>query len=195
MQYQVGTLGAIQQLEDRTDEQLLSETKHRAAARAILGARAAEKYDAQQARKYFNEALVGCSPRERPALRQLMKASLAQAERKPDELKEAMEKLGQAPPSNRQLMVLRLMGLISPPESAPRWQRIRGFVILLALVFVLLAIGFGLAKLIALPFGGVGGLGAVLIGFVIIVAVLGVLVLLGRRRQAKAQAAARAGRR
>jgi hypothetical protein len=193
MQYQVGTLGAIQQLEDRTDEQLLSETKHRAAARAILGARAAEKYDAKQARAYFNEALVGCSPRERPALRQLMKASLAQAERKPDELKEAMEKLGQAPPSNRQLLVLRLMGLISPSEDAPRWQRLRGFLILLALVFVLLAIGFGLAKLVALPFGGVGTLGAVLIGFVIIVALLAVLTLLGRRRQARAQAAARSG--
>jgi hypothetical protein len=87
------------------------------------------------------------------------------------------------------------MGLISPPESAPRWQRIRGFVILLALVFVLLAIGFGLAKLVALPFGGVGSLGAILIGFLIIVAVLGVLTLLGRRRQARAQAAARAQRR
>jgi len=195
MQYQVGTLGAIQQLEDRTDEQLLSETKHRAAARAILGARAAEKYDARLARQYFNEALVGCNPRERPALRQLMKASLAQAERKPDELKEAMEKLGQAPPSGRQMMILRLMGLISPPESAPRWQRVRGFMLLLAIVFVLLAIGFGLAKLVALPFGGVGTLGAVLIGFLIIVVALGVLTLLGRRRQAKAQAAARAQRR
>jgi hypothetical protein len=195
MQYQVGTLGAIQQLEDRTDEQLLRETKHRSAARAILGARAAEKYDAKQARAYFNEALVGCSPRERPALRQLMKASMAQAERKPDELKEAMEKLGQAPPSSRQLFVLRLMGLISPSESAPGWQRARGFLILLALVFVLLAIGFGIAKLVALPFGGVGTLGAVLIGFVIIIAVLGVLTVLGRRRQAKAQAAARSARR
>jgi hypothetical protein len=195
MQYQVGTLGAIQQLEDRTDEQLLSETKHRAAARAILGARAAEKYDARAARVYFNEALVGCSPRERPQLRQLMKASLAQAERKPDELKEAMEKLGQTPPSNRQLMILRLMGLVSPAEDAPRWQRIRGFLILLAIVFVLLAIGFGVAKLVALPFGGVGTLGGLLIGLVIIVAALGVLTLLGRRRQAKAQATARAQRR
>jgi uncharacterized integral membrane protein len=62
-------------------------------------------------------------------------------------------------------------------------------------VFVLLAIGFGLAKLVALPFGGVGTLGAVLIGFLIIVVVLGVLTVLGRRRQAKAQAAARAQRR
>jgi hypothetical protein len=195
MQYQVGTLGAIPQLEERTDEQLLSETKHKAAARAILGARAAEKYDAPLARRYFNEALVGCNPRERPALRQLMKASLAQAERKPDELKEAMEKLGQAPPSSRQMFVLRLMGLISPAESAPRWHRIRGFLLLLTIVFVLLAIGFGLAKLVALPFGGVGTLGAVLIGFLLIVIALGLLTLFGRRRQAKAQAAARAQRR
>ena len=50
MQQQVGTLAAMQQLEDRTDEQLQSESKHRAAARALLGARAAERYDAQTAR-------------------------------------------------------------------------------------------------------------------------------------------------
>ena len=59
MQYAAGSLGAIQILEERTDEQLLRETKHRAAARALLGARAAERYDAKQARAYFNEALVG----------------------------------------------------------------------------------------------------------------------------------------
>src|SRR4051795_13136221 len=111
MQYQVGTLGAIQQLEDRSDEQLLRETKHRAAARAILGARAAERYDAQQARAYLNEDLGGAHPRERPILRQMMKAALAQAERRPDELREAMEKLGQEPPSGRQLALLRLMGM------------------------------------------------------------------------------------
>jgi hypothetical protein len=194
MQYQVGTLGAIQQMEDRTDEQLLSETKHRAAARAVLGARAAERYDAKQARTYFNEALVGCNPRERPALRQLMKASLAQAERKPDELKEAMEKLGQAPPSSRQLFVLRLMGLISPPESAPRWHRIRGFLLLLGIVFVLLALGFGLAKLIALPFGGVGTFGGMLLGLLVVIVALAALTLLGRRRQKKARENARAQR-
>jgi hypothetical protein len=188
MQYQVGSLGAIQQLEDRTEEQLLSESKHRAAARAILGARAAERYDVKTARKYFNEALAACNPRERPALRQLMKASLAQAERKPDELKEAMQKLGQEPPSGRQLFVLRLMGLIAPPESAPLLVRARGFALLLLLVFVLLALGFGIAKLVALPFGGVGFLGAMLIGVLIIVLVLGVLTLFGRRRQARARA-------
>jgi hypothetical protein len=191
MQYQVGSLGAIQQLEDRTDEQLRSESKHRAAARAILGARAAERYDVKQARAYFNEALAACNPRERPALRQLMKASLAQAERNPTELKEAMEKLGQEPPSSRQLLMLRLMGLIAPPESAGRLQRIRGFALLLVIVFVLLAIGFGLANLVALPFGGVGTLGAILIGFAIVLVALGVLALVGRRRQGKARDRAR----
>jgi hypothetical protein len=191
MQYQVGSLGAIQQLEDRTDEQLRSESKHRAAARAILGARAAEKYDVKQARAYFNEALAACNPRERPALRQLMKASLAQAERKPDELKEAMEKLGQAPPSSRQLFVLRLMGLVAPPQDASLLLRARGFALLLVLVFALMAVGFGVAKLVALPFGGVGTLGAILLGVLIVVAVLAVLTLFGRRRQTRAREKAR----
>jgi hypothetical protein len=191
MQYQVGTLGAIQQLEDRSDEQLKSESKHRAAALAILGARAAERYDVKQSRAYFNQALAACNPRERQALRQLMKASLAQAERKPDELKEAMEKLGQEPPSGRQLFVLRLMGLIAPPQDASLLVRARGFFLLLLFVFVLIAIGFGLAKLIALPFGGVGTLAAILLGVLIVVIALGVLTLVGRRRQARARDKAR----
>ncbi len=86
--------------------------------------------------------------------------------------------------------MLRLMGLISPAGERAPLAAGRGFLILLALVFVLLAIGFGLAKLVALPFGGVGTLGAMLIGFVIIVAVLGVLTVLGRRRQAQLRRAA-----
>ena len=187
MQYRAGALAAIPELEERTDEQLLSESKHRAAARAILGARAAERYDAPAARRYFNEALAGCHPQERPALRQMMKASLAQAERRPDELKEAMEKLGQAPPSSRQLLALRLMALVSPSPGASLLVRARGILILLAIVFVLLAVGFGLAKLVALPFGGVGTLGGILLGLLLAVAILGVLALVGRRRQAKAR--------
>jgi hypothetical protein len=70
--------------------------------------------------------------------------------------------------------------------------RARGFLLLIAIVLVLMAVGFGLAKLVALPFGGVGTFGGLLLGLVIVVAILGVLTLLGRRRQAKAQAAARA---
>jgi hypothetical protein len=191
MQYQLGSLGVIPQLEDRSEEQLLSESKHRAAAKAILGARAAERYDAEAARRYFNEALSACHPQERPMLRQMMKAALAQAERRPDELREAMEKLGQEPPSNRQLMLLRLMGLIAPPPSASTLLRVRGFFILILLVVVLIAVGFGLAKLVALPFGGVGTLGGILLGFLIVAAALAVLALVGRRRQARARVAAR----
>jgi len=188
VQMQVGALAAIQQLEPRTDEQLRSESKHRVAAKALLGARAAERYDAKAARAYFNEALAGCHPQERPALRQMMKASIALAERRPDELKAAIEKLGQAPPSSRQLFLLRVMGLIAPPAGASLALRARGILILLALVLAILLIGFGLAKLVALPFGGVGILGAVLLGLLIVAVALGVLTLLGRRRQAKMQA-------
>jgi hypothetical protein len=191
MQQQTGTLAAMQQLETRTDEQLQSESKHRAAARALLGARAAERYDADQARRYFNEALAGAHPQERPYLRQVMKAALAQAERRPDELKEAMEKLGQEAPSGRQLFALRVMGLLSPPPNASLAIRVRSYALVVLLVLVLMAVGFGLAKLVALPFGGVGTLGGLLLGVVIIVAVLALLALFGRRRQAKAQAKAR----
>ena len=96
------------------------------AAKAILGARAAERYDAKTARAYFNEALAGAHPQERPALRQMMKASLALAERRPDELKDAMEKLGQEAPSGRQMFMLRMMGAAGPagerghPRAHPR---------------------------------------------------------------------------
>jgi hypothetical protein len=191
MQQQIGTLAAMQQLEDRTDEQLQSESKHRAAARALLGARAAERYDSETARKYFNEALAGAHPQERPYLRQVMKAALAQAERRPDELKEAMEKLGQEAPSSRQLLALRFMGLLSPPPGASLMVRMRGYVLVVLLILLLLAVGFGLAKLIALPFGGVGTFGGLLLGLVVIIVLLGLLALFGRRRQARAQARAR----
>jgi hypothetical protein len=191
MQYQMGGLSAIPQLEDRSDEQLQSESKHRAAAKAILGARAAERYDAEAARNYFNEALAASHPQERPMLRQMMKAAMAQAERRPDELREAMEKLGQEPPSNRQLMLLRLMSLIAPPPNSSILLRMRGFAALILLVLILVAVGFGLAKLIALPFGGVGTIGGILLGLLIVAAALGLLALVGRRRQDKARAAQR----
>jgi hypothetical protein len=189
MQMQVGALAAIPQLESRTDEQLMSESKHRVAAKAILGARAAERYDVQAARKYFNEALAGSHPQERPALRQMMKASLALAERRPDELKEAMEKLGQEAPSGRQMFMLRMMGLLIPPASAGMVARVRGILLIIALVLVLLAVGFGVVKLIALPFGGIGTASAVFFGFLLVVIAIAVLVVLGRRRQARARAA------
>ena len=193
MQMQVGALAAIPQLESRTDEQLMSESKHRVAAKAILGARAAERYDAKTARAYFNEALAGSHPQERPALRQMMKASLALAERRPDDLRDAMEKLGQEAPSGRQLFMLRLMGLLIPPSSAGMLARIRGILLILALVIALLAIGTGIVQAIGLVFGGIGVGSSVFFGFLLVVVALGVLVLLGRRRQSRAQASRAAG--
>jgi predicted lipid-binding transport protein (Tim44 family) len=56
-------------------------------------------------------------------------------------------------------------------------------------VILLLALGLGIVKLIALPFGGIGTGSAAFFGFLLLVLVLGALVFLGRRRQAKARAA------
>ena len=186
----------MQQLESRSDEELQSEQKHKAAALALLGARAAERYDAEASRKYFQRAIAASRPQERMQLRRMADASLALAERRPDDLKQAVERLGQAPPSNRQLFLLRLMGLLAPPASAGTGARVKGLAIVVGIIVLLLALGFGLAKLVALPFGGVGTFGAILLGLLIVVAALGVLALVGRRRQAKALAArtsARAG--
>src|SRR5688500_14845514 len=134
MQPPSGTLAAMQQLEARTDEQLQSASKQRAAARAMLGTRAAGRCDSEATHTYFNEAQAGAHTPERPYLRQVMKAALAQAERRPDELKEAMEKLGQEAPSSRQLLALRFMGLVSPPPNASGLARVRGYAIVVLLV-------------------------------------------------------------
>src|SRR5262249_58182305 len=138
----VGPGGATQQLGSRRNEQLRGESRPRAAARAILGARPAERYDAKAARRYFNEALAGAHPQERPALRQMMKASMALAERRPDDLKEAVEKLGQAPPTARQLLMLRLMSLVAPPPGSGIVRRIRGYLLLLGIIILLLLVGW-----------------------------------------------------
>src|SRR4051795_2799565 len=211
---QRSALAAMQQLETRSDEELEREQKFKAAAQAILGARAAERYDADAARAHFRRAIAAARPQERMQLRRMADASRAPArpgdrsgrgawpppapappDRRPDDLKEAVTRLGQAPPSNRQLMMLRLMGLIAPPQNAPWYMKLRGVLLIVLLVVVLLAVGFGIVKLIALPFGGTGTGGALLLGLLLVVAVLGVLILVGRRRQQKARDAARANQR
>jgi hypothetical protein len=182
----------MQQLESRSDEELEAEQKNKAAALAILGAHASERYDAAAARKYFQRAISAARPQERMALRRMADASIALAERRPDDLKAAVERLGQAPPSGRQLLMLRLMGLIAPTPGAPWYLKVRGALLVLLVVVALMAIGFGVAKLVALPFGGAGTAVSLLLGLLIIVVVLGVLVLLGRRRQRRAREKARA---
>lgn len=96
---QRSALAAMQQLEHRSDEELEQETKFKAAALAILGARAAERYDAAASRSYFQRAVAASRPQERMQLRRMASASLALAERRPDDLKEAVQKLGQQAPA------------------------------------------------------------------------------------------------
>jgi hypothetical protein len=193
---QRGGLAAMQQLESRSDDELERETRHRAAAMAILGARAADRYDAKAARAYFQRAIAAARPQERMQVRRMADASLALAERRAGDLKDAVEKLGQEAPSGRQLLALRFMGLVVPPPGSSILVRIRGLLLAAVIVIVLLALGLGIVSLVALPFGGVSMGGGILLGLLLVLAVLGVLALVGRRRQRQAReraAAARAG--
>src|SRR5437868_9908688 len=131
---QRGQLAAMQKLEGRSDEELEAETKYKAAAQAILGARAAERYDAKAARAYFQRAIAAARPQERLQLRRMADASIALAERRADDLKRATERLGVEAPSSRQLRGLKFMGLIAPPANAGILARMRG--ILLAIILV-----------------------------------------------------------
>jgi hypothetical protein len=187
---QRGGLEAIQALEQRSDEELESETKYKSAALAILGARAAERFDAEQARAYFQRALAAARPQERMQLRRMADASLALAERRAGDLKDAVERLGQTPPTGRQMLALRAMGLLVPPASAGLLARLRGVALILILIVVLLAIGLGLVELISLPFGGLGLAPAILLGLFVVLAALGVAAAIGRRRRDRAKAAA-----
>jgi uncharacterized integral membrane protein len=181
-------LAAMQQLESRSDEELEAETKFKAAAQAILGARAAERYDAKTARAHFQRALAASRPQERLQLRRMADASLALAERRADDLKKATERLGVEAPTNRQLRGLKLMGLVAPPKSAGILMRIRGIVIVVVLVILILLLGFGLVNLVALPFGGISLDLGIFYGLVLVAVVIGGLAFFGRRRQRRAQA-------
>ena len=74
-------------------------------------------------------------------------------------------------------------------------MRVRGGLIILAMVVVLLAIGFAVAKLLLLPFGGSSALGALGFGLVIVIVALAVLAFVGKRKQTAREKAraARAG--
>ena len=181
-------LAAIQQLEGRSDEELEAETKYKAAAQAILGARAAERYDAKASRTHFQRALAAARPQERMQLRRMADASLALAERRADDLKKATERLGVESPSTRQLRGLQLLGLIAPPSSAGVLARVRGILLAIVLILAVLAIAFGIIYGIAQPFGGLSVDVSVFYGIVLVLIALGVLAYLGRRRQKRAQA-------
>jgi hypothetical protein len=186
---QRGGLEAIQALEKRSDEELEAETKHKAAAMAILGARASERFDAEAARGYFQRAIAAARPQERMQIRRMADASLALAERRAGDLKSAVERLGQAPPSGRQLFALRAMGLLVPPASAGILARMRGILLIIALIIVFIAVGLGLVELVSLPFGGIGLAPGILLGLFVVIAALAIAAAIGRRRRNRAQSA------
>lgn len=185
---QKSALAAMQRLESKSDEELLAETRFKAAAQAILGARAAERMDAKASREHFRAAIAAARPQERLQLRRMAEASLAFAERRADDLKAAAEKLGQPAPTNRQLFMLRVMGIVSPPPGASPWLRARGILLFIAFVVAVLALGIGIVKVIALPFGGLGTSLSIFWGFALVVVALIVLVVLGRRKQKRQRA-------
>ncbi len=180
-------LAAMQKLETRSDEELEAETRFRAAAQAILGARAAERMDAKRSREHFRAAIAAARPQERLQLRRMAEASLALAERRPGDLKAAAEKLGQTPPTNRQLLALRFMGIVAPPPGASIFRRIGGILLVVLLVVALLAVGWGIVQLVSLPFGGIDKGVSIFWGFLLVCVALGVLYLFGRRRQKRAR--------
>ncbi len=181
-------LAAMQQLESRSDEELEAETRYKAAAQAILGARAAERYDAKAARAHFQRALAAARPQERLQLRRMADASLALAERRPDDLKKATERLGVEAPTSRQLRGLWLMGLLVPPASAGILARIRGILLIIVLIVAILAIGFGIVSLVALATGGLSLDLRIFYGLALVAVAVAVLAFFGRRRQKRVQA-------
>jgi hypothetical protein len=181
-------MAAMQALESKSDEELERETRFKSAAQTILGARAAERYDAKAARAHFQRALTAARPQERLQIRRIADASLALAERRAGDLKTASERLGVEAPSGRQLFTLRLFGLIAPPSSAGIVARLRGVVLVIILIAAILGIAFGLVSLVALPFGGLSLDLRIFYGLLLLVVAFGVLFYFGRRRQRAANA-------
>jgi hypothetical protein len=184
---QKGALAAMAKLENRSDEELEAETRFRAAAQAILGARAAERMDAKRSREHFRQAIAASRPQERLQLRRMAEASLALAERRAGDLKVAAEKLGQAPPSRRQLFMLQFMGYIAPPPGSGIARRAGGILLLLVIIVALLAVGWAVVQLVSLPFGGLGTGVSIFWGFLLVAIVLATMAILGRRKQRRAR--------
>jgi hypothetical protein len=190
---QKGQIAAMQALEARSDEELAAETRYRAVAQALLGQRAAEKYDAKTARVHFQKALAAARPQDRMQIRRMADASLALAERRADDLKAATAKLGGEVPSSRQLFGLRLIGLIAPPASAGIFARLRGIFVVVAAIVGILALGFGIVELVALPFGGISLDLAIFYGLALVFVAVGGGIYYGRRKSKAALAKRREG--
>lgn len=185
---QRGQMAAIQQLETRSDEELEAETRYKAAAQAILGARAAERQDAKRARAHFQRALAAARPQERMYIRRQAEAALAFAERRADDYKEAVGRLGGEVPTGWSMFGFRLLGMIAPPASAGIIARVRGIALAILLVALIVGVGFGIIYGIGSATGGISIAFAVFWGFILMAFVLAIVALIGRRRQKQARA-------
>ena len=185
---QRGQIEAIQQLESRSDEELEAETRYKAVAQAILGSRAAERQDAKKARAHFQRALAAARPQERMFIRRQAEAALAFAERRADDYKEAVERKGGDVPTGWSMFGFRLLGLVAPPASAGTVARLRGVLMAIALLLLIIAVGFGIMYGIGTAAGGISVAFAVFWGFVLMATLLAVMAYIGRRRQKKARA-------
>jgi uncharacterized integral membrane protein len=125
-------------------------------------------------------------------IRRMADASLALAERRAGDLKSAVERLGQAPPSGRQLFALTAMGMLVPPASAGILARMRGVLLIFLLLVVFIALGLGIVELVSLPFGGIGLAPGILLGLFVVIAAIAIAAMIGRRRRNRARDAAAA---
>jgi hypothetical protein len=185
---QRGQMAQIQQLESRSDEELEAETRYKAVAQAILGSRAAERQDAKRARAHFQRALAAARPQERMYIRRQAEAALAFAERRADDYAEAVGRLGGDVPTGWSMFGLRLLGLVAPPASAGIIARLRGVLLAVALIVLIIAVGFGIVFGIGSAAGGISVAFSVFWGFVLMACALAVMAYIGRKRQKKARA-------
>jgi hypothetical protein len=88
------------------------------------------------------------------------------------------------------MFALRAMGLLVPPASAGILARLRGILLILALIIVLIGAGLGVVELLSLPFGGLGLAPGILLGLFVAVAAMAVIAAIGRRRRNRAASAA-----
>ena len=185
----------MQQLENRSDEELEAETRFRC-GRPGHPRRAGRGADGRQARReHYRVAIAASRPQERLQLRRMAEASLAIAERRPGDLKVAAEKLGQTPPTSRQLLAAAGDGHRSRRRRArASCAAILGVLIVIAAIILAARHRLGHRQPHRAPVrrGRRGRL--VFWGFLLVAIVLGGLVLFGtRRRQKTARAQGRRG--
>ena len=108
-------------------------------------------------------------------LRRMADASLALAERRPDDLKEAVERLGQAPPSSRQLLAAAVHGPGRRRPARPWYLKVRGILILILLLVIVAARRSASGSSSSSPCrsAALHARGSLLLGILVVAAILG----------------------